>query len=289
MNLIPDTELILSHKKKIYHLNLSKEEIADDIILVGDPGRVQLISSKFDKIEHKVQHREFITHTGSLNKKRISVISTGIGTDNIDIVLNELDALVNINFDTRKENPKKRSLNLIRLGTSGALQANIKVDTFIASSYGLGFDNLAHFYSEKEVIEKAMSNAYIKHANWPEELSTPYIIKASERLFSLFSDLRSGITATAPGFYAPQGRTLRLKPSITNLHEKMESFNFKNNYITNFEMETSALYYLGRTLGHNTLTICAIIGNRLNNQYSKNYNYTIEKMIELVLSRICTK
>ena len=289
MNLIPDTELILSPKKKIYHLNLSKEEIADDIILVGDPGRVQLISSKFDKIEYKVQHREFITHTGSLNKKRISVISTGIGTDNIDIVLNELDALVNINFDTRKENPQKRSLNLIRLGTSGALQSNIKVDTFIASSYGLGFDNLAHFYSEKEVIEKAMSNAYIKHANWPEELSTPYIIKASDRLFSLFSDLKSGITATAPGFYAPQGRTLRLKPSINNLHEKMESFNFKNNYITNFEMETSALYYLGRTLGHNTLTICAIIGNRLNNQYSKNYNCTIEKMIDLVLSRICTK
>ena len=289
MNLIPDTELILSPKKKIYHLNLSKEEIADDIILVGDPGRVQLISSKFDKIEHEVQHREFVTHTGFLNKKRVSAISTGIGTDNIDIVLNELDALVNINFDTRKENLQKKSLNLIRLGTSGALQANIKVDTFIASSYGLGFDNLAHFYSKKEVIEKAMSNAYIKHANWPEELSTPYIIKASDSLFSLFADLKSGITATAPGFYGPQGRTLRLNPSITNLQEKMESFNFKNNYITNFEMETSALYYLGRTLGHNTLTICAIIGNRLNKEYSKNYNYTIEKMITLVLNRLCTK
>ena len=287
MNKIAETELILTPEKKIYHLNLSKEEIADDILLVGDPDRVKLISSKFDKIEHKIQNREFVTHTGTLNDKRISAISTGIGTDNIDIVINELDALVNINFDTRTVNTKKKSLNLIRLGTSGALQKNIEVDTFLASSFGLGFDNVAHFYSETAVIEKEMSRLFTNHASWPKELSTPYIVKASENLFSLFADLPSGITATAPGFYGPQGRTLRLSPSIVDLHEKIGSFTTNNLQITNFEMETSALYYLGQTLGHNTLTICAIIGNRITKQYSKDYKKTVEKMIDLVLKRIC--
>ena len=287
MNIIGETELILTEKKKIYHLNLSKEEIADDIILVGDPERVNLISSKFDEINYKIQHREFITHTGVLNRKPISVISTGIGTDNIDIVINELDALVNINFDNRTVNPTKKSLNLIRLGTSGALQKNIDIDTLVVSAYGLGFDNLAHFYSEKEIINKKMSQEYEKYTNWPKQLSSPYIIKASDSLFSLFNDLPNGITATAPGFYAPQGRSLRLKPSIKNLHEKMTNFKFKNHQIKNFEMETSALYYLGQTLQHKTLTICAIIGNRLNKKYSKKPQQTVEEMINLVLHRIC--
>jgi uridine phosphorylase len=287
MKKIAETELILTPEKKIYHLNLSKEEIADDILLVGDPERVELISSKFDKIECQTQNREFITHTGILNDKRISAISTGIGTDNIDIIINELDALVNINFNTRTVNPVKKSLNLFRIGTSGALQSNIEIDTFLASSYGLGFDNLAHFYSETKLIEKEMSKSYTKHADWPKELSSPYIIKASDNLLSLFADLPNGITATAPGFYGPQGRTLRLKPSLTKLHEKMASFNFNEKKITNFEMETSALYYLGRTLGHNTLTICAIIGNRLNKKYSKDHKKPIEKIINLALSRIC--
>ncbi|MBU46173.1 MAG: phosphorylase [Flavobacteriales bacterium] len=234
-----------------------------------------------------MQNREFITHTGILNDKRISAISTGIGTDNIDIIINELDALVNINFNTRTVNPVKKSLNLFRIGTSGALQSNIEIDTFLASSYGLGFDNLAHFYSETKLIEKEMSKSYTKHADWPKELSSPYIIKASDNLLSLFADLPNGITATAPGFYGPQGRILRLKPSLTKLHEKMASFNFNEKKITNFEMETSALYYLGRTLGHNTLTICAIIGNRLNKKYSKDHKKPIEKIINLALSRIC--
>ena len=287
MKKIAKTELILTPEKKIYHLNLSKEEIADDILLVGDPERVELISSKFDKIECQTQNREFITHTGILNDKRISAISTGIGTDNIDIIINELDALVNINFNTRTVNPVKKSLNLFRIGTSGALQSNIEIDPFLASSYGLGFDNLAHFYSETKLIEKEMSKSYTKHADWPKELSSPYIIKASDNLLSLFADLPNGITATAPGFYGPQGRILRLKPSLTKLHEKMASFNFNEKKITNFEMETSALYYLGRTLGHNTLTICAIIGNRLNKKYSKDHKKPIEKIINLALSRIC--
>tara|TARA_B100001250_G_scaffold81365_1_gene67049 strand:- start:47353 stop:48216 length:864 start_codon:yes stop_codon:yes gene_type:complete len=287
MNIIADTELILTEEKKIYHLNLSKEEIGDNILLVGDPERVNLISNKFEEIECKIQNREFVTHTGILNGKRISAISTGIGTDNIDIAINELDALVNINFDNRQINTKKRSLNLIRLGTSGALQADIHVDTFLTSSFGLGFDNLAHFYHDTKLIEKEMGNSYIEHSNWPERLSSPYFVKASDSLLSLFTDLPQGITATAPGFYGPQGRTLRITPAISNLHEKMGSYNFNNNKITNFEMETSALYYLGQTLGHNTLTICAIIGNRITKEYSKDYKDTVERMIDLVLKRIC--
>jgi uridine phosphorylase len=286
MHIIAETELILTPENKIYHLNLSKDEIANDIILVGDPERVSVISNKFDSIEHKIQNREFVTHTGILNGKRISVIATGIGPDNIDIVVNELDALVNIDFKTRTINKKKKTLNLIRLGTSGALQKDIEVDSFLASSFGLGLDNIAHFYESEEIIEQKMSSKYKQHANWPENLSNPYIVKASDNLLSLFPDVKKGITATAPGFYGPQGRTLRLNPSITNLHEKMESFKYKENRITNFEMETSALYYLGQSLGHNTLTICAIIANRLTKEYSKDYKKTVEKMIDLVLKRI---
>jgi uridine phosphorylase len=287
MHIIAETELILTPENKIYHLNLSKDEIANDIILVGDPDRVSVISNKFESIEHKIQNREFVTHTGILNGKRISVIATGIGPDNIDIVVNELDALVNIDFKTRTINKKKKTLNLIRLGTSGALQKDIEVDSFLASSFGLGLDNIAHFYESEEIIEQKMSSKYKQHANWPENLSNPYIVKASDNLLSLFPDVKKGITATAPGFYGPQGRTLRLNPYITNLHEKMESFNYKENRITNFEMETSALYYLGKSLGHNTLTICAIIANRLTKEYSKDYKKTVEKMIDLVLKRIC--
>jgi uridine phosphorylase len=287
MHIIAETELILTPENKIYHLNLSKDEIANDIILVGDPDRVSIISNKFDSIEHKIQNREFVTHTGILNGKRISVIATGIGPDNIDIVVNELDALVNIDFKTRTINKKKKTLNLIRLGTSGALQKDIEVDSFLASSFGLGLDNIAHFYESEEIIEQEMSSKYKQHANWPENLSNPYIVKASDNLLSLFPDVKKGITATAPGFYGPQGRTLRLNPSITNLHEKMESFKYKENRITNFEMETSALYYLGQSLGHYTLTICAIIANRLTKEYSKDYKKTVEKMIDLVLKRIC--
>jgi len=287
MHIIADTELILTPEKKIYHLNLAKEEIADDIILVGDPDRVAVISNKFDSIEHKIQNREFVTHTGTLNGKKISAIATGIGPDNIDIVINELDALVNIDFETRTINKTKKKLNLIRLGTSGALQKNIAIDTFIASSYGLGFDGLAHFYQNKELLEQKMANAYTIHANWPINLATPYFIKASECLLKKFPELAHGITATAPGFYGPQGRVLRLTPAISNLHEKMETFHYKENKICNFEMETSALYYLGQTLGHNTLTICAVIGNRLTKEYSKDYKKTVKQMIDLVLHRIC--
>ena len=286
MNIIAETELILTPENRIYHLNLSKDNIASDIILVGDPERVTAISKKFDTIECKIEHREFITHTGVYNNKRITVISTGIGTDNIDIVINELDALANIDFKTRTVNSKKKSLNIIRLGTSGALQADIEIDTFVTSSFGLGLDNLAHFYKTKDIINEDISKQYISHTNWPKELSSPYAVKASSELSLLFKDLETGITATAPGFYGPQGRVLRLDTSIPNLHKKMESFQYEKYRIINFEMETSALYLLGRLLGHKTLTICAIIGNRLSKKYSKKIKSTIDNMISLTLERL---
>tara|TARA_B100000674_G_scaffold126562_1_gene97395 strand:- start:84 stop:944 length:861 start_codon:yes stop_codon:yes gene_type:complete len=286
MKPLKDTELIITKEKKIYHLNLEKKQIADDIILVGDQDRVSQISKYFNSIEYKVQHREFVTHTGTYKGKKISVISSGIGCDNIDIVVNELDALVNIDFDTKIINSNKKKLNLFRLGTSGSLQEDILVDTYLVSEYAIGFDGLAHFYLETEHIEYQMTEAFIKYSQWPKKLAKPYIIKASEALLHKFEGFKTGITATASGFYAPQGRELRIKSSLPNMHEKLNTFRFNRHKICNFEMESSALYYLGQSLGHNTLTICAIIGNRIQQTQSKNYKETVEKLIREVLERI---
>ena len=286
MKIIQDTELIITKDKKIYHLNLDKEQIADDIILVGDQDRVYQISRHFEKITEKVQHREFVTHTGTYKGKKITALSTGIGCDNIDIVINELDALVNIDFEKRTVNSEKKNLNLIRLGTSGALQGNIPVDSFLMSNYAIGFDGLAHFHENTDFIEKKMSKAFVNHSDWPKKLSEPYIVKASEILLQKFNEFSKGITATASGFYSPQGRELRLKSAVPNMHQSLNTFNYNGNKITNFEMESSALYYLGQTLGHNTLTICAIIGNRINKTQSRDYKATVDKLILQVLERI---
>ena len=286
MKVIKDTELILTPENKVYHLNLSKNEIADTIIIVGDSARVKQVSKHFSKVDFIIENREFVTHTGMYNGKRISVLSTGIGTDNIDIVLNELDAAVNIDFETRIINTNKKSLNIIRLGTSGALQKDVKVDSFLMATHGLGFDGLAHFYKSENIIESKMTEAFAKHSNWPKNLANPYIVSASEKLLSKFSEFKKGITATASGFYAPQGRELRIKPAIEDLHQKMNTFQFEGNRITNFEMETSALYFLGKSLGHNTLTICAIIGNRITQKQSKDYKKTVDKLIVAVLDKL---
>jgi uridine phosphorylase len=286
MKAIQDTELIITKDKKIYHLNLDKIQIADDIILVGDQDRVSQISKHFDEITDKIQHREFVTHTGIYKGKKITALSTGIGCDNIDIVVNELDALVNIDFENRTINSEKKKLNLIRLGTSGALQSDIAVDSFLMSEYAIGFDGLAHFHENDTCIDKNMTNSFLQHSDWPQKLSEPYIVKASETLLKKFKGFRKGITATASGFYAPQGREVRLKSSIANMHETLTSFNYDSNEITNFEMESSALYYLGQSLGHNTLTICAIIGNRINKTQSKDYKKTIDKLIIEILNKI---
>ena len=286
MTTIKDTELIITKDNKIYHLNIDKNQIAKNIILVGDQDRVFQISKYFDEISEKVQHREFVTHTGVYKGKKITALSTGIGCDNIDIVVNELDALVNIDFENRTINSEKTQLNLIRLGTSGSLQENIKIDSFLMSKYALGFDGLAHFHENKKCIDKNITKSFITHSNWPSQLSEPYIIKASESLLKRFNGITEGITATASGFYAPQGREIRLKLAIPNMHHTLNTFEFNGNKITNFEMESSALYYLGQSLGHNTLSICAIIGNRINQTQSSDYKKIVEKLIVKVLDKI---
>ncbi|MEE2700424.1 MAG: nucleoside phosphorylase [Bacteroidota bacterium] len=286
MKVIKDTELILTPKNKVYHLKISADEIADTILIVGDRERVNQVSRYFDKIDFKIENREFLTHTGMCNGKKLSVLATGIGTDNIDIVLNELDAAVNIDLKTRMIKQQQKSLNIIRLGTSGALQKDVEVDSFLMATHGLGFDGLAHFYQSENIIDEKMSTAFATQSNWPVNLAKPYIVKASENLLKKFDGFAKGITATASGFYGPQGRQLRVSPAIKGLHKKMNTFRFKGNRITNFEMETSALYFLGKVLGHNTLTICAIIGNRISKTQSQDYKKTVDKMIVAVLDRL---
>lgn len=287
MEKIAESELVLNPDGSIYHLKLRPEHVANDIIIVGDQGRVTTVSDNFDHIEHKIQNREFCTHTGTINGKRITAMSTGIGTDNIDIVLNELDAIVNIDLETRTIKEDKVSLNIIRLGTSGALQEDVPVDSMVMSSYGLGFDGLLNFYEGKDVMEEDMSQAFIEHTQWGQNLSRPYIVKASEELSARIGEgMISGITATAPGFYGPQGRILRLPLAYPAQNEKISSFNYEGHRITNYEMETSALYGLGKMMGHNTCTVCAIIANRIVQKYSEDYQATVSKMIKIVLERL---
>ncbi len=272
----------------VYHLKLKPEHVAPNVIVVGDQGRVEVITQHFEKIEHKIQNREFLTHTGYYRGERITVLSTGIGTDNIDIVINELDAVVNIDLEKRVQKEKHTALNIVRLGTSGALQEDIPVDTYVASAYGLGFDGLLHFYRYDEgLTETAMEDAFMKHTGWSERLARPYIVAGSDELLKrVAADLRKGVTATAHGFFGPQGRELRIPLAFPGLNDKMADFSHNGQRITNFEMETSALYALGRILGHNTLTVCNIIANRARKEYSENYQESVKKMISYVLDKI---
>ena len=285
---IPETELILNPNGSVYHLQLLPENVAENIIIVGDPGRVETVSKHFDTIDFKVQNREFVTHSGTYNGKQIMVLSSGIGTDNIDILLNELDAAVNIDLKTRTIKKEHTSLNIVRIGTSGALQADIPVDSYVVSVYGLGFDGLLNYYLDMpKVNDNELSEAFIKQTNWNKNLPYPYSIKGSEKLINKIGfDLKKGVTATAPGFYGPQGRKLRLTPWVEDFNQQLTDFEFKGNRITNFEMETSALYGLGALLGHQTCTVCAIIANRVIKQYSKNYHLAVEELIQLVIKRL---
>ncbi len=284
----PETELILTKDNRVYHINLLAENIADDVIVVGDQNRVKQISKLFSKIEFTTEHREFVTHTGLFNGKRITVLSTGIGTDNIDIVMNELDAAVNINPITRELNPIQKSLNIVRLGTSGSLHADIPVNGIVVSAYGLGLDGLLNFYQNwEEVAAMDISEAFIQHAGWLTNLPYPYCVKASERLLNKFSEgTHIGITATAPGFYGPQGRQIKLKAAMPQLNELLASFKYENYKITNFEMETSALYGLGKLLKHHCLTACVIIANRASKEFTKDYNQSVEILIQESLQRL---
>ncbi len=285
---IPSSELVINPDGSIFHLHLKPEQLADTVIVVGDQGRVNSISAHFEIIEHKVQNREFVTHTGMYKGKRISAVSTGIGTDNIDIVINELDALVNIDLQTRTIKKEHKSLDIIRIGTSGTLVAEIPVDSVVASTHGLGFDGLLHFYrfSENE-REAVLLDSITRQLHLPAELNRPYLVEADPELFKLLSrDFYTGITATACGFYGPQGRTLRLEPAVADLNERMMQFKDHHFRITNFEMETSALYGLSRLLGHRACTVCAIIANRATLQYSKDYKPVMENLIKSVLDRL---
>ncbi len=289
MKPIRESELIINPEGSIYHLNLKPEEVAENIILVGDPGRVEKISRYFDNVEHKSRNREMVAHVGYLNKKHIMVMSTGMGTDNIDIVLNELDALVNIDFESRTIKEKHTSLNIVRLGTSGAIQPDIPIDSFAVSTHGLGLDGLLKFYDSQAITDDEISESFIRQVGWHQDLPYPYFVKGSDDLFSKFSqDFVAGITATAPGFYGPQGRVIRLPLNHPDLMDKMQHFRMGDQRIINFEMETSALYGLSRLLGHNALTVCAVIANRALQTYSKDHHKVIEDLIEVVLERLAS-
>lgn len=279
--------MILNQDGSIFHLHLLPEDIADTIILVGDQSRVAMVSSFFDTIEVQKQNREFITHTGVYKGKRISAVSTGIGTDNIDIVVNELDALVNIDLKNRVPKENHTQLNLIRIGTSGSLQADIPVDTPVVAKIGLGFDSLLNFYAGRENISnKELEKAFIEHTDWNKNLHRPYFVKSSEKLFkTIGKDFVAGITISAPGFYGPQGRELRLKTADPKLNEKLQKFTYNQDRITNFEMECSAIYGLSKLLGHNALTVCSIIANRFKKEYSADYKVGVKKLVEEVLNR----
>ena len=288
MRRIEESELIVNPDGSIFHLHLRPQDIADKIILVGDPGRVDTIASFFGKIEITAANREFKTVTGIFNNQRISAISTGIGTDNIDIVVNELDALANIDLGDRVEKGKKKRLQIVRLGTSGALQPDIPIDSFVLTGTAIGFDGLLNFYENRDsVCDLEMEQAFLEHTGWNSQCAKPYFVNSSPRLMKLFEDFTiNGVTISAPGFYGPQGRVLRLPLADQNLNSKIESFSYNGRRITNFEMESSAINGLSLLMGHDSLTICSIIANRVTKQASPDYKQNILKLIEKTLERL---
>ena len=286
--MIQSSELILNPDGSVYHLNLLPEHIAHDIIFVGDQNRVEKITQFFDSIEFSTQKREFKTQTGIFKGKRITVLSTGIGPDNIDIVMNELDALVNIDLNTRIPKENLTSLNIIRIGTSGSLQADIPVDSFVLSKFGLGLDNMLRSYLIEDISNIEMEDAFIKHTNWDSKKGRPYSISCSEKLENRFESDRiyKGITATASGFYGPQGRVLRLNIQDENLNSKMDNFTFDKNRITNLEMETTAIYGLGKLMGHECLSLNAIIANRASGTFSEDPYKAVDELIQYALEKL---
>ncbi|MEO1486443.1 MAG: nucleoside phosphorylase [Bacteroidota bacterium] len=282
------SELILNPDGSIYHLNLLPEDLADTVITVGDPERVASISRHFDRLDIKKTKREFCTHTGWYKKKRITVISTGIGTDNIDIVFNELDALANINFEKRTLNEEPKKLSIFRVGTSGAIQEDIPVDSLLVSDIAIGYDGLLHFYESDVVRDLPFENALADYMKTPGFSSTPYIVEGSNYLKTIFEqeELRTGVTLTNAGFYGPQGRTLRLKPKMSDYNAKLSNFTYEDKRITNFEMETAGIYGMAKLLGHEAISLNAILANRITGEFSKKPNETVSELIHLVLEKI---
>jgi uridine phosphorylase len=284
--MIQQSELILNNDGTIFHLHLKPENLADQVILVGDQARVKTVADFFDTIDFSAQNREFHTVTGRYNNHRFSVISTGIGTDNIDIVLNELDALVNIDLEKREIKKEKRSLKIVRIGTSGALQEDIPVNAYVVSQKSIGFDGMLKFYAHSESFcDLPFEKAFKQFTGWKDTLPDAYVVDASKRLADRFkgAEFRKGVTISAPGFYGPQGRVLRLPLAMPQLNKLIEQFRFEDWKITNFEMESSAIYGLSKMLGHQALTICLIIANRFTGQANENYRPEMKKLIKMVL------
>ena len=288
MTRIADSELILNPNGSVYHLNLHPENIGDLIIFVGDQNRVPKVAKHFDSIDFEIQKREFRTITGFYKGKKISVMSTGIGPDNIDIVVNELDALVNIDLKTRTIKKKHKSLTIVRIGTSGSLQKDIPVDSFVLAKYGLGFDGMLHAYDCEHILEKEMEDAFIKHTNYSNRKSRPYIVANSSEVEAKLTSNKifTGITGTAGGFYGPQGRILRLAIQDNDLNNKIDSFKFNDVRVTNLEMETSAIYGLAKLLGHKAVSMNCIIANRANGTFSKDPYKAVEELIEYTLNKL---
>ena len=286
--MIKSSELILNPDGSVYHLNLKPENIAHDILFVGDQNRVEKITQFFDSIEFSAQKREFKTQTGYYKGKKITVMSTGIGPDNIDITMNELDALVNIDLETRKPKETLTSLNIVRIGTSGSLQEDIPVDSFVMGEFGLGLDNMLRSYLVDDISETAMEDAFIKHTNWDAKKGRPCIIACSDTLKNKFDsdEIHKGITGTAGGFYGPQGRVLRLGIQDPELNSKMDNFDFNGIRMANLEMETSAIYGLGKLMGHNCLSLNAIIANRANGTFSADPYKAVDALIQYALDKL---
>jgi uridine phosphorylase len=290
--MIRESELIINSDGSIFHLHLKPEQIADSIILVGDPGRVNMISKMFSSVEFMVSNREFVTATGIYKGERITVLSTGIGTDNIDIVLNELDALVNIDLKKREIKEKHHALRLIRIGTSGGLQRDIPVNSWIVSRKSIGFDSTLAWYADlPDVSDLAFETAFKSAMKWPAKYPSPYVVDASETLLEKFSDpsFIHGVNISAPGFYGPQGRILRLALTDPSLNEKLEQFRFNDLRITNYEMESSAIYGLSAMLGHEALTVCLLIANRIQRNVNENYHIRMEELVGRVLENLTVK
>lgn len=288
--IIPSSELIINEDGSIFHLHLLPEQIADIVLLVGDPGRVAMVAENFDSVECRVSNREFNTVTGTYKGKRMSVLSTGIGIGNIDISVTELDALANIDFKTRQVKEQKRQLTLVRLGTSGALQPDIKVGDVVYARTSVGFDGLLNYYAGRnEVCDLAIEKAFMEHTGWSELLPKPYFIDSTPELWELFKDSTiGGITIASPGFYAPQGRWVRLQPADLKLNEKIESFEYEGRRITNFEMESSALAGLGTLMGHRVTTLCTIIAQRVALEACTDYKPFVKQMIRMALDKLAT-
>lgn len=286
MNRIPESELIINPDGSVFHLHIKPGQLASTVILVGDPGRVETVASYFQQVIHEGQNREFVWKTGLFNNKQFTVLSTGIGTDNIDIVINELDALVNVDFETRTPKPEHQTLEIVRIGTSGSLQQDLPIDSWLLSTKAVGFDGLLNFYANRNsVCDMKFEEAFIQHVAWKTCLPAPYTVDANPELLARLSGSKviNGVTISAPGFYGPQGRVVRLPLRMPALNESITNFRFGTLRITNFEMECSAIYGLSALLGHKAATVCAIIANRLAGKYSKDYKVVVKELIEYVL------